>query len=323
MNVVVIGLGSMGKRRIRLMKQLNTVENIYGVDFSEERRIQVSEQFGLETFSSLEDALSTHAVDCVFVCTSPVSHGKIINHCLKNGLNVFTEINLINDYYQENVSLAKENNNVLFLSSTFLYREEIKYIFSQVHDYANALNYSYHVGQYLPDWHPWESYKQFFVGDKRTNGCREIMAIELPWIVQVFGPIKSITSLHDRSSSLEIDYDDNYVIQIEHENGHKGTFHVDVVCPKAVRNLEIYGEHFYISWNGTPEGLQKFEQGKMKKIDLYTEYEHLQGYQATIVENAYQEEIATFFSAVEKNENTAYGFEDDEKVLSWIDKMEA
>ena len=323
MNVVVLGLGSMGKRRIRLMKTSDAAATVYGVDLNEERRRQVSESFRVDTFSSLEDVLSAHTVDCAFVCTSPLSHSRIIRQCLAAGLHVFTEINLVADGYRENLALAKEKDKVLFLSSTFLYRDEIRYIHKKVRHYGKALNYSYHVGQYLPDWHPWESYKDFFVGNKRTNGCREILAIELPWIVRVFGSIKTIASLHDRNSDLEIGYDDNYVIQLVHENGHKGTLHVDVVCPKAVRNLEIYGNHFYASWNGTPDGLRFFEQGGMKTVDLHTEYEHLNGYQSTIIENAYRNEIQAFFSAVAKNDPAAYGLAEDEKVLAWIDEMEA
>lgn len=98
---------------------------------------------------------------------------------------VFTELNLVSDGYEE--FTKDEYDNRLFLSSTLLYRKDIQYIKDRVGE--ERVNYVYHVGQYLPDWHPWESYKDFFVGDKRTNGCREIMAIDLPWIESAFGKI--------------------------------------------------------------------------------------------------------------------------------------
>ncbi len=50
-------------------------------------------------------------------------------------------------------------------------------------------SYTYHVGQYLPDWHPWEDIKDFFVNDKRTNGNREILVRELPWLTETFGEV--------------------------------------------------------------------------------------------------------------------------------------
>ena len=248
MRAIVIGLGSMGKRRIRLIQQLGAMDSICGIDGREDRRTEAAEMLGIETCASIEEALSKGQVDCAFVCTSPLSHAAIIRQCLERDLHVFTEINLVPDLYRENMALAREKNRVLFLSSTFLYREEIRYIRTKVADYGRSLNYAYHIGQYLPDWHPWEDYTKFFVGETRTNGCREILAIEMPWITETFGPIKSVTAIHDRNSDLKINYDDNYVIQILHENGCKGSLNVDIVCPKAVRNLEIYGEHFYLNW---------------------------------------------------------------------------
>ena len=38
MNIVVIGLGSMGRRRIRLIQKYNKMFNIIGVDVDESRR---------------------------------------------------------------------------------------------------------------------------------------------------------------------------------------------------------------------------------------------------------------------------------------------
>ena len=38
MNIVVIGLGSMGRRRIRLIKQYKNSYKIIGVDLNKERR---------------------------------------------------------------------------------------------------------------------------------------------------------------------------------------------------------------------------------------------------------------------------------------------
>ena len=120
MKILVIGLGSMGKRRIRLIKTLNPGTEIRGVDFQEERRIQTKNELGILSYPDLDTAIKNFVPDSALVCTSPISHGKIIIECLKNGLNVFTEINLLNDWYNEALKLAKLNNLKLFLSSTFL-----------------------------------------------------------------------------------------------------------------------------------------------------------------------------------------------------------
>ena len=49
MNIIVVGLGSMGRRRVRLLKQMNKEYHIFGVDYKKERRIKVEKEFDIKT----------------------------------------------------------------------------------------------------------------------------------------------------------------------------------------------------------------------------------------------------------------------------------
>lgn len=322
MNVVVIGLGSMGKRRIRLMKDMFPEYHIIGVDGREDRCEETRKKLFVECFNSIDDVEGD--INAVFICTSPLSHNKIIKECLIHGWHVFTELNLVSDGYDENMAIAREKNLTLFLSSTFFYREEIKYIRDRI-SADNQWNYIYHIGQYLPDWHPWENYKDFFLGDKRTNGCREIMAIELPWLTGTFGDVADLKVLSDKMTGLNIEYKDNYMIQLTHESGNKGCLIVDVVSPLAVRKLEIYSEGKYLSWNGTPDSLAEFNpiSKKLEAVTLSEQTEHIEGYSSFVVENAYKNEIKEFFDVVLNGKEPLYGFEQDKKILELIDKTGA
>lgn len=325
MKIVVIGLGSMGRRRIRLIKQYDNSYKIIGIDLDRERRKVSETEFGIETGDNIENVIKNHAINCAFICTSPLSHSKLINICLRNNLHVFTELNLVIDGYEDNIQLSREKNKILFLSSTFLYREEIKKIDELVSDQHNKLNYTYHIGQYLPDWHPWENYNNFFVGDKRTNGCREIFAIELPWLIKVFGDISDIVVKKSKISSLNIDYNDNYMVFFEHISGHKGMVAIDIVSRKAVRNLEIFGENIYLSWDGSAEGLKimNIENKKEENIPLYEKTDQLNQYSKFVVENAYMNEIHAFFDSIKNNSNPIYTFEHDKIILQLIDTIES
>lgn len=321
MKIVVVGLGSMGKRRIRLIQEMYPNYLITGIDGREDRREEANKQFNIACIDSI---YNIEVADCAFICTSPLSHNSLIHECLQRGWNVFTELNLVQDGYRENMSLARSMNRTLFLSSTFFYREEIRYIREKVTS-DKRWNYIYHIGQYLPDWHPWESYKDFFLGDRCTNGCREIMAIELPWITDIFGEVESINAFSDKMTELNIDYDDNFIIQLQHKKGSKGTLIVDVVSPIAIRKLEIYRERSYISWNGTPDSILEFdaEKKKLVAVNLSEQAEHIEGYSAFVVENAYKNEIREFFNVVAGVSHAQYGFEQDLEVLKLIDMIGA
>ena len=211
------------------------------------------------------------------------------------------------------------------MSSTFLYQRETLKIIERVQaSDVKKLNYLYHVGQYLPDWHPWESYNNYFIGNPRTNGCREILTIDLPWIVTAFGDIKSVQVLKSKNTNLNIEYNDNYLIMLEHESGAKGFFAADVVARKAVRHFEVYGEDLHIIWDGTPETLVEYDIKEKKDIELLAgeRAEHVEGYSDLIDENPYRDEILAFLDAVTDGKQPKWDFERDLTLLKVIDQIE-
>ncbi len=160
MKILVIGLGSMGLRRIRLLREMYDEIEIYGIDTNLERQERASEQYGVKICDAIADAVD-YKVTYAFICTSPLAHYQLIMECLNYGLDVFSELNVVSQGYDDMILKSKEKQKVLFLSSTFLYRNEIKYIMGRIDESSCNFSYTYHVGQYLPDWHPWEDIKDF------------------------------------------------------------------------------------------------------------------------------------------------------------------
>lgn len=329
MNIIVIGLGSMGKRRVRLLLKylkINHIDNgkVIGVDLNDERQRECVELYGIETFSSLHEAQKKHVADMAIISTSPLSHNMLIRECLYMGMHVFTELNLVDTGYDDNIALARNRHRVLFMSSTFLYRKEVQYIKNKVEEMNFIGMYRYHIGQYLPSWHPWEAYEDFFVKNVQTNGCREIFAIELPWLVYCFGKINKIYSVHNKLSDLKVEYDDSYQVIIEHMSGTVGCLTVDIVAPRTQREFEMWKENFYISWDGTPKNLREYcaDEETMKNVPMYDLVEQQSNYYKYIVENAYYDELNNFFEVIEGKNNAIYSFEQDKEILGIIDEIE-
>ena len=323
MNIAVIGLGSMGKRRIRLLQGEFPNIRLIGIDGNEARKQEVKGNFRINTYSNLLEA-SSENLDAVIISTSPLSHEALIKEALGFGLHVFTEINLLNHYYEEVIADAEQKDLHLYLSSTFLHRKEIQYIQNAV-SRDMRVTYRYHVGQYLPDWHPWESYKDFFVSNKSTNACREIFAIEMPWIIATFGNITDVSVNKSKISDLEIDYPDTYSVILKHKSGIHGTLNVNVVSRESKRELDIIGENTQLCWKGTPSSLEEWSNtsNKMESIELYESFTHQKEYAANIIEEAYLEEIKEFVGLVRGEvKQTKYSFKQDKIVIDWIDVFE-
>ncbi len=323
MKLLIVGLGSMGKRRARLAKGIDPAVSISGVDSAPGRREEVK-ALGIRAYESVPAALAAGRYDAALVCTAPLTHAALIGQLLDAGLPVFTELNLVSDGYAENLRKAKEKGLALFLSSTMLYRGETQYIKRQVQAFQKPVNYIYHIGQYLPDWHPWESYKNFFVGDARTGGVREIFGIDLPWLLDTFGPVERVHVEKDRLSELEIPYPDSYFVTLRHKNGTKGMLAVDVVSPKAVRNFECFGEGLHLFWEGNPKALYRFNPATKEKepVNTYASVEHDARYSDNVVENAYVDELQNFFDVLAGRGKPRYSFEQDRETIRLIETIE-
>lgn len=323
MELLIVGLGSMGKRRARLARGMDASIRVWGVDTTPCRRAE-AEALGIPAWGSIAEAVAARRFDAALVCTAPLTHAAIIGQLLDAGLPVFTELNLVSDGYAENMAKAKAKGLPLFLSSTMLYRGETQYIKRRVAEFAKPVDYVYHIGQYLPDWHPWENYKNFFVGDARTGGVREIFGIDLPWLLDAFGPVEEIAAHKSKLSALEIGYADSVFALLRHAGGTKGMLAVDVVSPKAVRNFECFGEGLHLFWEGNPKALYEYDAASKEKraVDTYAAIEHDARYSDNIVENAYVDELANFFGVLAGAQQPRYSFEKDLETIGVIERIE-
>lgn len=324
MVIIVVGLGSMGNRRLRLLRAQHPEISLAGVDMDAHRRALAEQDHGIPTYPDISQAVEKENPMAAVISTSPLSHASLIRECLTAGLHVFTELNLIPDGYVENMALAEQNGQVLFLSSTFLYRKETRYIMERVQNSGSTLSYRYHVGQYLPDWHPWESYTDYFVHDKRTNGCRELFAVELPWLEAAFGPIEDVQVIGGKCTQLNLPYRDCYMVLLRHCSGHMGSLCIDVVSRKPVRKFEVYGENMYLTWDGMPDTLREWniESKTEQVVQLYQNVEHQQGYASFVIENAYADELEAFLMDIDQQKKPSYGFAEDLATLEIIDRIE-
>jgi predicted dehydrogenase len=70
MNFLVIGLGSMGKRRVRCFKALG-ISTVAGFDQREDRLLESREKYGIETFSDIHRAMREFRPDALIISVPP------------------------------------------------------------------------------------------------------------------------------------------------------------------------------------------------------------------------------------------------------------
>ncbi|MBF0562099.1 MAG: Gfo/Idh/MocA family oxidoreductase, partial [Alphaproteobacteria bacterium] len=90
MKFLVVGLGSMGKRRIRNLTHLKA-GTLAGFDLRADRREEVKVLHGLAVYDDLEKAFAEFNPDALVTSTPPDKHLPIARMALERGKHVFCE----------------------------------------------------------------------------------------------------------------------------------------------------------------------------------------------------------------------------------------
>jgi predicted dehydrogenase len=183
MNAVVIGLGSMGKRRVRNLQALG-VARIAGCDVRDDRRAEAAARYGIPVHDALEAALDAVGRAVLIISTPPEHHMTYAWKGFERGLSCFIEASVVDGDRILELHQRTTGTDVLMAPScTMLYYPGPRRVKALIRDGAigRPLNVNYQTGQYLPDWHPWEPIQDYYVSRRETGGGREIVPGPSHW----------------------------------------------------------------------------------------------------------------------------------------------
>ncbi|MDO9464911.1 MAG: Gfo/Idh/MocA family oxidoreductase [bacterium] len=323
MKFLVIGLGSMGKRRIRCLQYLKE-KDIIGFDLREDRRKEVKEKYGVETFARFEDAMAKNPD--VFIISVPSNlHHHYAMIAVKEKKHFFTESNFLSEGIDDLVAIEEKGEVIAVPSLTPSHHPSLKLMkkFVKEKKAGKNLSFIYHLGAYLPDWHSWEDYRHVYYSKKETSGCKEMVAFELTWITWMFGKVKKVSAFKSKVSDLETDIDDVYQIILELENGILGNMMIDVISRKSGREMKLVGEEGNIVWNSEESKLKVYLAEK-KEWEEYPEDDMLieQGYSVKINERMYIEEIEDFLKALRGEKSYPYTFREEKGIINVLEAID-
>lgn len=250
MRFLVVGLGSMGKRRIRNLQELGFNE-IVGFDIRKDRTKQTSELYSIDVEEDFDSAIAKKP-DVMIISTPPQKHLEYVRIAAKNKIHFFTEVNTIPpSEIQEIIDSIKQNKIIGLPSSNLMFHPSIVRMKNLVRnkEIGKILTFNFHSGSYLPDWHPWEKLSDYYVYSKDTGGGRDQIAWELSWILWLLGKPNSVMAQTKKLGHFKADIFDVYDLLVEFENGVLGNIIVDVIQRPSGRWCEIIGEEGTIKWD--------------------------------------------------------------------------
>ena len=326
---LVIGLGSMGKRRVRNLIALGFKDNIAGFDKSKERRAE-AKKYDITIYDNFDIALKSQIPDAFIISTPPNFHMHYGFIAAENNISCFIEASVVDsNKILELAEIIKGRDIVMAPSCTMRFYPGPLKIKELITNGAigKVLNYNYHTGQYLPDWHPWENINDFYVSNPDTGGCREIVPFELTWLNDVFGEPKPLACVRRKLTHISANIDDIYHCILEYPNNLIGNLTVDVISrPRSTREIRILGSVGEIVYNA--------DNNCVKYINTDMEAWEIFSLDTGTIENGYINpeepyinEIRAFIDAIKsvKNERASTypnTLEDDYKILQLLYKLE-
>lgn len=249
---LVVGCGSIGKRHIKNLRELG-IADIVAFDVRADRRSDVAARFGVETVDTLEAAWERRP-DVALITAPTALHVPIALHAAVRRCDLFIEKPLSNQWHsiEQLLAVVKQNNLTTLVGCNMRFHPGLAAVKKLLDEQAvgRVIAARVEVGQYLPDWHPWEDYRQSYSARRDLGGGVILDAIhEIDYIRWLLGEVEGATCLTGKLSRLEIDTEDTAAILLRFESGAIGQVHLDYVQRAYSRTCQVIGDEGTIHWD--------------------------------------------------------------------------
>ena len=325
MKFLVIGLGSMGKRRIRCLQALG-YKDVVGFDLRQDRRDETEQKYRIKTYGDIAQAIKEFNPDAFIISVPPHVHHIYVNLAIENKKHFFVEASVVDTDMEAIKQSLRTVNIIAAPSATMTFHPAIKQIMDIIKsgDLGTISNIVFHSGQYLPDWHTYEKVSDYYVSNPATGGAREIVPFELTWLMHVLGFPKRVCGNVRKTIHIEgaEKIDDTYNFLLDYETS-LATITIDVVSRNATRRLLINGDQKQLIWDWDQKNIQVYDPkiGHWNTIE-YQMMNAEEGYNPNIGENMYIDELKAFVDAIEGKAPFINTMENDHNVLKLLYAVE-
>ena len=325
MNILVVGVGSIGKRHLRNLLRLKYNErSINVVDPNEEARAGIKEEFGIKGYPSLDLAFEESRFEVALVCSPNHLHIPQARILLNHGCSLFIEKPLTTDLGQvgELIRQAEKNKALFMVGCNLRFHPGVKTLKKVLRDsllgrplYCRAV-----FAHYLPNWRPGQDYRKTYSAQKLQGGGILLDAIHEPdYLCWLFGKVSKVRAHLATIGDLEIDVEDYADYLMWHQKDFCSNVHVDYLRRDKIRSCEIVGTAGTVTWESVgkkPEQVtvRHFDAEAGRTTDLYVN-------ELYDLNQQYVDEIKYFLRCVSEGINPMNGLREALHTLQVIDEV--
>lgn len=258
MNILLIGLGSIGTRHLN-----NIISLGYKSISVVSRKEQLSEAFAhLQHFKTLEEALAYNNYDAAIICTPTTQHANdLVNLLQHNTKLIYIEKPVSDSLHKLELinQLASRYPNKIIVGYDLHFdpgMEKTKELL-QANSIGKIISVNAFVGQYLPQWRPYEDHRKGMSAKKETGGGVLLDLVhEFDYLYRLFGEVDSVVCHTSNTGVLEIETEESADVLLKFKSGITGTVHLDYWQQQLIRYAIITGTEGTITWNLSEKNVQ-------------------------------------------------------------------
>ena len=262
MKIIFFGLGSIGQRHLQNVVKLYPEAKIYCYKQSKNtflikngkkfNKVNILKKYNITQIKSLIE-IKKIKFNYAFITNPSSMHLKYAIFLAKLGINIFIEKPLSNSTSNVNKlkKIFKEKRNKCMVGFNLRFNDCYKYIKKklQINFFGKIYKVDIFNGEYLPNYHNYENYKNTYAAKKKLGGGVLLTQIhELDLILSLFGKPKKIISHVCKLSNLKIDVEDNVDIIMAYRNKFIVNLHMDYFTKPSIRYFKIFGTKKDLYW---------------------------------------------------------------------------
>jgi predicted dehydrogenase len=261
MKILMVGLGGIGQRHLRNLRNILGPEVTFSAYRVRRLRqtltdqltllegVDLEEKYAIQVFTDLDEALQDKP-NIVFVTNPTSEHIHIALAAARAGCDLFIEkpISHTYDQVQELIEIVNSQKLVAYVGYQNRFHPCLKLLHHLISEngIGQILAVNIEVGEYLPDWHVYEDYRQMYASRQELGGGVILSQIhEIDYTYWLFGMPKRVFALGGKLSSLEIDAEDMASMMLEfRQNGQILPIHIhaDYLQRPPSRGCKVIGD---------------------------------------------------------------------------------
>ena len=254
MKILIAGLGSIGRRHFRNFIALGEKDIV--LLRTRKATLPEEELAGYPVETDLSAALKKHKPDAVVVANPTSLHLDVAIPAAEAGCHILLEKPVSHSLDRLDLlqKAAQKSGSKILVGFQFRYHPTLNKAHEIIQSGAlgKLLTVHAHWGEYLPQWHPWEDYRQSYAARADLGGGVIVTLMHpLDYLCYLLGEVASLWSFNGHISPLEIDVEDVAEIGLKFANGAIGGVRVNYFQRPPVHRLEIVGTDGTLHWDNT------------------------------------------------------------------------